>query len=101
MLKESSKITNKNHTLSEFWNNTSMARVLDIFLENKDIWINVGDMINIGDLSRNSIRINTDILLERGIIQKEIVKYYAFFKWNKNNPQAKHLDKLSLLLSSV
>lgn len=98
MLAESKDISNLNHILADFWNNTSMSRVLDILIENKDIWINIGDMLVVGDLSRKSVRVNTDILLEKGIIEKKIEKYYTFFKWNKDNEQAKHLEKLRNIL---
>ena len=98
VLKTSSKIKNKNHALAEFFNNTSMGRILDIFIENKNTWINIGDFITVGDLSRKSIRVNTDVLLEHGLIERDIRKYYTFFKWNSANERAKHLEKLSNIL---
>lgn len=99
MLKTSSNIKIEKCTFSKFFNNSTMGRTLDILFENKDTWIAIVDMLEIGPLSRTSVRVNTDLLLELGVIEKDIHKYYTFFKWNKKNTLAKHLEKLSNILS--
>lgn len=99
MLETSGKIKLEKNTFSKFFNNSTMGRTLDILFENKNTWIAIVDMLEIGPLSRTSVRVNTDLLIELGVIEKDVVKYYTFFKWNKKNVLAKHLEKLSNILS--
>ena len=50
----SKKVKNTNKTLTKFFNNTSMARILDIFLDNPDTAISLKDFLRLG-ISRKSI----------------------------------------------
>lgn len=97
LFEKSKKAKNTNHTLANFFNNTSMARILDIYLDNKDIWISLSDLVRLG-ISRKSIENNIPLLMEKGILKEDFISPFKFYIWNNKNPQAKHLEKLRDIL---
>lgn len=93
----SKKVKNKNKTLTKFFNNTSMARILDIFLDNPDTFIGLSDFVRLG-ISRKSLENNIPNLLERNMILESYISPFKFYIWNVENNQAKHLAKLRDIL---
>jgi len=93
----SKKVKNTNKTLTKFFNNTSMARILDIFLDNPDTAISLKDFLRLG-ISRKSIFNYIPILLEKGLIEESYIPPFKFYTWVRDNNQAKHLEDLRDIL---
>jgi hypothetical protein len=89
----SKKVKNTNKTLSKFFNNTSMARILDIFLDNPNTAIGLSDFVRLG-ISRKSLENNIPNLLELGVIEETYISPFKFYTWVSDNSQAKHLEDL-------
>lgn len=92
---------NTNHRLSEFFNNSSMARILDAFLDNPDTSIYTIDLLNISGLSRKSLWVNMPQLFDLEILIEEGYKTHKFYRLNKNNEQVKQISKFREVLTRV
>lgn len=93
LLLDSETITNDNKQLSLFFNNSSMGKILDVFLNNQDVKMNIVDILNIAELSRKSIWTNMPKLLKSGIILEEQHEHWKFYLLNKKNTQAKQISQ--------
>jgi hypothetical protein len=93
----SKRAKNKNKTLTKFFNKTSMARILDIFLDNPDTFIGLSDFVRLG-ISRKSLENNIPTLLGKGIIEEDYISPFKLYKWVGDNTQAKHLEDLRHIL---
>ena len=94
---KSKRVKNNNHKLANFFNNTSMARILDIFFENPNTSICLADLVRLG-ISRKSIENNIPILKEKGILEETFISPFKFYSLVRDNQQAKHLEDLSDML---
>jgi hypothetical protein len=97
LFSKSKKVKNTNKKLSKFFNNTSMARILDIFFDNPDTAIGLVDLVRLG-ISRKSIENNIPILKEKGIIEETFISPFKFYSLVRDNTEAKHLEDLRDML---
>ena len=103
LLTDSDKITNENKKLSLFFNNTSMAKILDVFLNNPDKKINIMNVLYKAGLSRKAIQVNMGLLLENNIIIEEKIGLYKFYQLNNDNSLVKQITQFRdiLLVNNV
>lgn len=103
LLTDSDKIINENKKLSLFFNNTSMAKILDVLLDNPDIKINIMNVLYKAGLSRKAIQVNMGLLLENNIVTEEKIGLYKFYTLNKDNPLVKQISQFRdiLLVNNV
>lgn len=99
LLFDSDKAIHKNHQMSEFFNNTSMARLLDIFLNNPNLKINIEDALNKTSLSQKSKWVNFPKLVKLGIITEERYKHHKFYQLNSDNEQVKQISQFRDILT--
>ncbi len=99
LLLEGDKAVNNNKKLSLFFNNTSMARILDVLLDNPDLRISIEDVLYKAGLSRKAIQVNVPLLLENNIIIETKALYYRFYQINKKNPLVKQITQFRNILS--
>ena len=99
LLLEGDKAVNDNKKLSLFFNNTSMARILDVLLDNPDLRISIEDVLYKAGLSRKAIQVNVPLLLENNIIIETKALYYRFYQINKKNPLVKQITQFRNILS--
>ena len=93
LLKNSRKLSNKNHKLTEFFNKCAMGKLLDLFLNNPDTQINLKNILEVTGISRKSIWINMPKLIESGIVTEEQEGLYKFYKLNMSSNQVKQISK--------
>lgn len=94
----SKKVKNTNKTLGIFFNGSSMARILDIFLDNPDSRIGLSDFIRLG-ISRSSMENNIPILKEMDVIDETFIAPFKFYSLIRDNTRVKHLEDLRDILS--
>jgi hypothetical protein len=99
LLFDSDRAIHKNHQMSEFFNNTSMARLLDIFLSNPNLKINIDDALNKTSLSQKSKWVNFPKLVKLGIITEERYKHHKFYQLNSDNEQVKQISQFRDILT--
>ena len=94
LLRKSSRLSNKNHKLTDFFNKCAMGKLLDLFLNNPNTQINLKDILEVTGISRKSIWINMPKLIESGIVTEEQEGLYKFYKLNiEDNDQVKQISK--------
>ena len=93
LLRKSSRLSNKNHKLTDFFNKCAMAKILDLFLNNPNTQINLKDMIEVTGISRKSIWINMPKLIESGVVTEEQEGLYKFYKLHIDNDQVKQISE--------
>lgn len=98
MFGKSKNIKNNNKILSNFFGNSVMGRILDLLLDNPNLAIFTPDFTEKSDISRKSLYSNMVILTSLGIVIEIDIGKKKFYKWNKDNPQAKHISKLRNIL---
>lgn len=103
LLLESDKITNSDKRLSLFFNNSSMSRLLDVFLDNPDTFMNIEDVLKVAGLSRKAIQVNMPLLYENNILNEEIHRPYKFYKLNDKSYLVKQITQFRdiLLVNNV
>jgi len=95
----SKNIRNDNRKMAKFFNNSSMGRVLDVFMNNPDKPIYTDHIRLAADgLSRQSLYDNIPKLMEKGVITEEFKGQLKFFTYHSDNKLAKHLEKLRDML---
>ena len=90
----------KHNTLTIFFNNSIMSKILDLFLDNQDIAIFTRDFIEKGVISQKSFYNHLRILLSFDIVIEIEIGKKKFYKWNEKNPQANQISKLRDMLDS-
>jgi len=103
LLTESDKITNSDKRLSLFFNNSSMSRLLDVFLDNPDTYMNIDNVLKVAGLSRKAIQVNMPLLYENNILNEEIHRPYKFYKLNDKSSLVKQITQFRdiLLVNNV
>ncbi len=103
LLTESDKIVNNDKRLSLFFNNSSMSRLLDVFLDNPDIYMNIENVLKVAGLSRKAIQVNMPLLYENNILNEEIHRPYKFYKLNEKSSLVKQITEFRdiLLVNNV
>lgn len=100
MFKVSKKARKKDYTLTVFFNNSSMSKILDLFLDNPDLAIFTPDFMEKADVSRKSLYNHIRMLMSFDIIIEIEIGKKKFYKWNTDNQQAKHISKLRDILNN-
>jgi len=90
---DSQNIVNSNNKLTLFFNNSSMSKLLDIFLDNPDIKIYTVDLLYKTGLSRKAIQVNIPLLMENNIISEEKYAKFKFYQLNTNNSLVKQISQ--------
>lgn len=98
LLLKSDKITNENKKLSLFFNNSSMAKMLDVLLDNPSTKINIMNVLYKAGLSRKAIQVNVGLLLENNIVIEEKIGLYKFYTLNKKNSLVKQITQFRNIL---
>ncbi len=98
LLTESDKITNNDKRLSLFFNNSSMSRLLDVFLDNPDIYMNIENVLKVAGLSRKAIQVNMPLLYENNIVCEEMHRPYKFYRLNDKNTLVKQITEFRNIL---
>jgi hypothetical protein len=98
LLADSSNLLNKNHALTDFFNNSSMAKILDVFLDNPDLKITIEDVLDVTKLSRKSVWLNFPKLVNSTILLEEQHKHHKFYVLNGKNPQVKQISQFRDIL---
>ena len=98
LFNDSQNIVNSNNKLTLFFNNSSMSKLLDIFLDNPHIMIYTIDLLNKTGLSRKAIQVNIPLLMENDIISEEKYAKYKFYKLNTNNSLVKQISQFRSIL---
>jgi len=98
LLTESDKITNSDKRLSLFFNNSSMSRLLDVFLDNPDLYVNIENVLKVAGLSRKAIQVNMPLLYENNILNEEIHRPYKFYKLNDKSSLVKQITEFRNIL---
>jgi len=103
LLTESDKITNSDKRLSLFFNNSSMSRLLDVFLNNPDIYMHIDNVLKAAGLSRKAIQVNMPLLYENNILNEEIHRPHKFYKLNDKSHLVKQITQFRdiLLVNNV
>jgi hypothetical protein len=98
LLLDSDGLTNDNKKMSKFFNNSSMSRLLDVFLDNPNLKMNIMNVLDVAGLSRKAIQVNIPLLLENDMIIEEQYKIYKFYKLNTNNSLVKQISQFRNIL---
>lgn len=102
ILLDSENITNEDKKLSIFFGKCAMARLLEVFLNNPDKLLNVGDVLNQAGLSKKVIVLNMPFLIDNNMITTEEYKFYKFYKLNSENVLVKQISEFrNILLVNV
>lgn len=103
LLLEGDKAINDNTKLSLFFNNSSMARMLDVLLSNPKLKMTIEDILYKAGLSRKSIQVNVPLLRENNIIFEEQLGLYKFYQLNNDNSLVKQITQFRdiLLVNNV
>jgi DNA-binding transcriptional ArsR family regulator len=103
LLLKGDKAVNDNTKLSLFFNNSSMARMLDVLLNNPDLKMTIEDILYKAGLSRKAIQVNMPLLTENNLLIEEIYRPYKFYRLNKKNSLVKQITKFRdiLLVNNV
>lgn len=96
---DSENSENPEHVFVYFFDNASMARVLDMFAKNPDVSIFTQDFLQKADISEKALLKNMKILVNMGIVTENWIGRHKFYKWEKTNPSAKHIMKLYDIIS--
>jgi hypothetical protein len=98
LLADSSNLLNKNHALTDFFNNSSMAKIIDVFLDNPGLKITIEDVLDVTKLSRKSVWLNFPKLVNSTILLEEQYKRHKFYLLNGKNPQVKQISQFRDIL---
>jgi hypothetical protein len=98
LFNDSQNITSYNNKLTLFFNNSSMSKLLDIFLDNPHTEIYTIDLLNKTGLSRKAIQVNIPLLMENDIISEEKYSKFKFYKLNSNNSLVKQISQFRNIL---
>lgn len=99
ILIKSQDITNDNKQLSLFFNNSSMSKILDVFLNNPGVKITTYDLLNTSGLSNKAIFVNIPKLLKSGMVLEEYIEHRKLYVLNTKNQQAKQISQFRDTLS--
>jgi hypothetical protein len=100
MFKISKKAVKKSSVLSDFFGRCVMGRMIDLLADNEDKAIFTPDLLENADISMKWFYVNMPILVKREIVIEIKIGNRNFYRWNSNNPQAKHISKLRDILNS-
>ena len=98
LLLDSDGLTNNTKKMSKFFNNSSMSRLLDVFLDNPSLKMNIMDVLAVSGLSRKAIQVNIPLLLENNMIIEEQCKTYKFYILNTKNSLVKQISQFRNIL---
>lgn len=99
MLDISKKVEKKQETLTNFFNNCTMSRILDLLIDNPNSPIFTQDFLQFSDVSQRSLYNNLRTLIGMDIVIEIEIGKKKFYKLNTKNPQAKHISKLRDILN--
>jgi hypothetical protein len=99
ILIKSQDITNDNKQLSLFFNNSSMSKILDVFLNNPGVKITTYDLLTTSGLSNKAIFVNIPKLLKSGMVLEEYIEHRKLYLLNTKNQQAKQISQFRDTLS--
>lgn len=93
LLTKSRDIEYINEKLTIFFNNSSMARLLDVFLDHSNVKITIMDLLDRAQLSRKAIVSSIPFLLKNNMISEEQHGFYKFYKLNTKNKLVKQITE--------
>lgn len=94
LLDASKSIESENNVFTFLFNNSVMAKILDLLFDNPKIPIYTSDFAEKTDISRKSLYSNLLILTTFGIVEEITVGKRKFYVLNPKNPITKHISKL-------
>lgn len=97
---ESDKSKEPESVFVYFFDNASMARVLDMFAKNPNVSIFTQDFLQKAGISEKALAKNMKILGKMGLVTESWIGRHKFYRWETNNPIAKHIMKLYDIISS-
>ncbi len=77
-----------------FFDNNAMARVLDLFIENKNLELFTSDIVEKASISDKSFQQNAIILEKLGVLTHSNIGKAKLYRWNKENEYAILITKL-------
>lgn len=99
MFKDSKNAKKNNETITMFFGNCVMGKILDLLLDNPKTAISLSDLVDKIDISRKSLYSNMLILTSSRIVTEIEVKKQKFYLLNTKNPITKHISKLRDMLN--
>lgn len=99
MFKDSKNVKKKEETITMFFGNCVMGKILDLLLDNPKTAISLNDLVDKSDISRKSLYSNMLILTSTKIVIEMDVGKKKFYLLNEKNPITKHISKLRDMLN--